>query len=415
MLRVGIQGWGSEGDLRPLLALAGRLRSKGHAAQLVLTTVDGKDYAPACDALDVPLRLVPQQAPITLQQLVRDAKSKNPTKLMNAVLDLTFYPHLESMYQAALTLCRQSDVVVGGSNAWVVKAAALASGVPFVSLHYYPGVVPSRVVPPAIFPNWRLLARPGWALLKLLMDLAFRGPARKFFAQKQLPPIRHAIPDVLFSDRLNLLAASPVLYPPAPDWSDAFRMTGELRMPRSVEPWQPSAALQAFLERGAPVLMTLGSMEHMAPARALALMQQSARLAGVRAIIQTKTGHDEGQDGDLYYLPWVPHEALAPHCALLVHHGGAGTSHAALRAGRPALLLPFIFEQGLWAKQLVRVGAAGPPLSFWRARPKTVARAIEAALASAALRQAAERAAERMASEDGSLTAASAIERVMGA
>ncbi len=58
-MRVGIQGWGSEGDLRPLVALAARLRSEGHWPRLVLTSVEGKDYAQLCRALDVPLRVVP--------------------------------------------------------------------------------------------------------------------------------------------------------------------------------------------------------------------------------------------------------------------------------------------------------------------------------------------------------------------
>jgi sterol 3beta-glucosyltransferase len=404
-MRVGIQGWGSEGDLRPLLALAARLGAEGHAAELVLTPVDGNDYAPSCRALGVPLRCVPESAPMTLQQLVREAKSADPSKLVKAVLELTFYPYLDAMYEAALALCARSDVVIGGSSSWVVKAAALASGVPFVSLHYYPGVVPSRVVPPAIFPNWRWLARPGWALLGLLMDLAFRGPGRKFFAQKGLPPIHHAIPDLLFSDRLNLLAASPSFWPPAPDWSRAFCVSGELVMPRSDE-WQPSAELSAFLHAGdAPVLMSLGSMEHLAPARARELLIASARSAGVRAIIQSKASPSEGREGDLYFLPWAPHDQLAARCSVFVHHGGAGTSHAALRAGLPSLVLPFIFEQGLWAKRLRQLGAAGAAISFWRARPERVAAALRTTLASSPRRAHAQRLSRAMQDEDGAATA----------
>jgi sterol 3beta-glucosyltransferase len=413
-MRVGIQGWGSEGDLRPLLALALHLRRQGHQPHLVLTCVDGKDYAPACQALDIPLELVPKSAPVTLQELVRDAKSADPTKLMNAVLDRTFYPHLEAMYAAALALCARSDVVIGGSSSWVVKAAALATQVPFVSLHYYPGVVPSKIVPPAIFPNFRFLARPGWALLKLMMDLAFRGPARKFFAKKGLPPIRHAIPDVLFADRLNLLAASPSFFPPAPDWSDAFCVSGELRMPHDAEAWQPSPALTNFLHGGdKPVLMSLGSMEHMAPPRARDLLVNAARLSKLRAIIQTKTERTEGQDGDLYFLPWAPHDALARHCRAFVHHGGAGTSHAALRAGLPSIVLPFIFEQALWAKRLKQVGAARESRSFWRAKPEQLAASIRRTLTATATGERAAALARAMAQEDGAAVAIARLERLV--
>ncbi len=413
-MRVGIQGWGSEGDLRPLVALAARLRAEGHAPKLVLTPVDGKDYAPLCRALDVPLTLVPESAPVTLQELVRDAKSSDPTKLMSAVLDRTFYPYLEEMYAAALDLCATADVVVGGSSSWHVKAATVRTGVPFAAVHYYPGVVPSTTTPPAIFPEWGFLARPGWALLRFLMDLAFREPAKKFFAAKGLPPIRHAIPDVLFSDRLNLLAASPAFWPPEPDWSDVHCVSGDFVMPASHEPWSPSNELAEFLSAGArPVLCTLGSMEHMAPERARDLLVAAAREAGVRAIIQTKTAGAEGRDGELYFLPWAPHRALAPLCDAVVHHGGAGTTHSALRAGKPSVVLPFIFEQKLWGKRLARAGAAQSSTSFWTARSSVVAAKVREAIASADLRERAEAIAEAMTREDGVGVATRRLERLV--
>jgi hypothetical protein len=167
-VRVGLQGWGSEGDLRPLIALAARLRQSGHEARVVLTPIDGKDYGPLCESLNVALRVVPEQMGVTLQRLVRDAKSKSPTKLSQAVLDLTFYPYVEAMYAASLDLCASSDVVVGGSSCWQLKAASLHATVPFVALDYLPGIVPSRVVPPAIFPAWRWLARPAWGLMNVM-------------------------------------------------------------------------------------------------------------------------------------------------------------------------------------------------------------------------------------------------------
>lgn len=101
-IRVGLQGWGSEGDLRPLIALAARLRRNGHEVRLVLTPVDGKDYRPLCESLGVPLRVVPERLAITLQQLVAAAESADPTKLITAVLDLTFSPYVEVLWRSAI-------------------------------------------------------------------------------------------------------------------------------------------------------------------------------------------------------------------------------------------------------------------------------------------------------------------------
>jgi UDP:flavonoid glycosyltransferase YjiC (YdhE family) len=410
-MRIGIQGWGSEGDLRPLVALAARLRRGGHAPRLLLTPVDGKDYGPICRALGVPLQVVPEAMAVTVQQLARDATRADPTKFLRAVLDLTFFPYLEAMYAAAVDMCAACDVVVGASASWCVKAATIATGVPFAAIHYYPGVVRSRHAAPPGFPRWRWLNRPAWALLDLLMDMGFRAPAARFFAQKGLPPVRHAIPDALFSDRLNLLAASPAFWPPAPDWGALHQVCGDFVMPEDAEPWDPSAHLRTFLADGPPpALLSLGSMEHMAPARTRDLLVGAARHARVRAIVQTKTSDEEGREGDLYFLPWAPHRRVAPMCSIFVHHGGAGTTHAALRAGRPSVVVPFIFEQKLWARRLREVGAAEPCVPFWKATAEKVGDAIRRAVASESMSRAATALAGAIANEDGTGAAAGCLE-----
>ncbi|MCL2450098.1 MAG: glycosyltransferase [Polyangiaceae bacterium] len=374
--------------------------------------IEGKDYRPLCDSLGVALRVVPEGAAMTLQHLVAEAKSADPTKLMTAVLDATFRPHVEALYEACLELCAASDVTVAGSPCWVMKAASLRTGVPFAALHFIPALVPSKVVPPAIFPPWRWLARPGWALLRAMMDMAFREWPRRFFAEKGLPPIRHAIPDAVFSEHLNLHAASPSFWPPSPDWSDIHCVCGEFFMPREAEAWAPSPALRAFLDEGPePVLLSLGSWEHMLPERARALLGEAARRSKMRAIVQTKMSGDEARDGDVFVLPWAPHRRLVPYCSLVVHHGGAGTTHMALRAGKPAVVLPFILEQRGWARRVEHVGA-GIWRSFWRARPEDVGAMIRHVAASAPLRQRASEMAKAMAAEDGTGAATKRIERL---
>jgi len=289
-----------------------------------------------------------------------------------------------------------------------VKAASLKTGVPFVSVDYIPALVPSREVPPAIFPDWRWLARPAWALLNLMMDMAFCKAPRKFFAEKGLPRIRHAVPDVVFSEHLNLHASSPSFWPPASDWSDIHCACGEFFMPDAAEPWQPSARLQTFLDDGPkPVLFSLGSWEHMAPERVQTLLAESARHAKVRAIIQTKTREEEGRDGDLFFLPWAPHRRLIPSCSAVVHHGGAGTTHMALRAGKPSVVLPFIIEQRAWAKRVAKVGG-GAWMSFWRARPENVSALVHEVMTTAPPTELV----SAMAQEDGTGVAVQRLERL---
>jgi UDP:flavonoid glycosyltransferase YjiC (YdhE family) len=247
----------------------------------------------------------------------------------------------------------------------------------------------------------------------VMFDRAFLEAPRKFFAEKGLAPIHHTIPDVIFSESLNLHAASPSFWPAAPDWSDIHCVCGEFFMPLEAETWEPSPALQAFLRDGSePVLWTMGSWEHMAPDRVRTLLVESVRQAKVRSIVQTKTGEDERREGELYFLPWAPHRHLAPRCSAVVHHGGAGTTHMALRAGKPALVLPFMIEQQMWAARVKGVGA-GDWLSFWKATPQRVGALVRRVVGSAELRDRASEMARAMAEEDGTGVATHRLERLV--
>lgn len=413
-MRVGIQGWGSEGDLRPLVALAVRLKQRGHQPVLVLSPVDGKDYRTPCEQLGIPLKRVPEVSPVSLAELADAEKTGKLSKILGALVRRTFDPYVEEMYAAALELADSTDVLVGHYSCWYTKAASLAKQRPLAMLAYYPGIVPTRHAPPPGLPDWRWLNRPGWLLLQGVLDLVFKKPVAKFFREKGLPPVRHTLEGAMLSDQLNLFAASPSLFPRPPDWSDAHCITGSFWMPEAQEPWSPSPELQRFLEEGpAPVLFSLGSMEHLAVQRARALQLASARAAGVRAIIQTKqSGAAEARAGDVFFLPWAPHHGLIDRCAAVVHHGGAGTTHAVLRAGRPAVVLPFIFEQTMWARQLAKVGAGTSPLSFWKATPEQVGQRIQQALTSEALRRTAAELGRRVAAEDGTAVAIDRLERL---
>lgn len=85
----------------------------------------------------------------------------------------------------------------------------------------------------------------------------------------------------------------------------------------------------------------------------------------------------------------------------MVLNGGAGTIHAALRGGTPAVVVPFIFEQGLWGDLLYRVGSATKPLKFWKATAETLATRIEEAIRSEKMQQCTVDLARVVAREDG--------------
>ena len=401
-MRIGIEGWGSEGDLRPLVALAGTLKKRGHEPDLVFVVVDDKDHAPLCLRYGVTMRVIPEDVVIRVEDIVREASGETPGKILEAVMARAFRPYVDAMYEAGLALCAKSDVVIGTSSAWALKAAALKTGVPYVVVDYMP-VVRSRVVPPTGLANWGPLNGLRWVVLDKMLDMAFLRDPTALFEKVGLPKPKHAA-EVVSSGVLDLHAASPTICPPAPDWPSAHVVCGDFVVAEPDEPWTPSSALAEFLEGAPPVLLSLGSMEHLAPARARDLLVASARAAKVRAIIQTKSDREEeGRDGDLFFAPWIPHRQILPRCAAIVHHGGAGTTHAAARAGLPSVVLPFIMEQRLWGSRLAQLAAGAPPRSFWKAKPDAVAKDIHRALG---MKDSAAKLAASMAGEENGLEVA---------
>jgi sterol 3beta-glucosyltransferase len=167
----------------------------------------------------------------------------------------------------------------------------------------------------------------------------------------------------MLSDRLTLIPVSPCVFPPNPDWPAHVKMTGYWTAP-SPQDWRPPAGLLAFLEAGdAPVAVSLGAMSlsgektRKAAQIALEAIQQS----GIRAVIQ---GWDEVLEGvalpeSIYHAGPLPHTWLFPRVRAVIHHGGFGTTAAALTAGVPAVVIPHIIDQLYWAQRVVELGA-GP-------------------------------------------------------
>ena len=102
-----------------------------------------------------------------------------------------------------------------------------------------------------------------------------------------------------------------------------------------------------------------------------------------------------------YFIGTHPHQKVFEHCAAVVHHGGAGTSHAATRAGCPSIVVPFMDEQLFWAKQLQALGLAGKPLPAKRVTPMTLAKGIRAVLNSVIMTKKAQKAGITMQADQG--------------
>ena len=65
---------------------------------------------------------------------------------------------------------------------------------------------------------------------------------------------------------------------------------------------------------------------------------------------------------DLLYLESAPHDWLLPRCRMIIHHGGAGTTSAGLRAGIPNVVVPFTADQPFWGNRVNAIGVGPKPI-----------------------------------------------------
>jgi UDP:flavonoid glycosyltransferase YjiC (YdhE family) len=108
----------------------------------------------------------------------------------------------------------------------------------------------------------------------------------------------------------------------------------------------------------------------------------------------------------------VPHAWLFPRMAGVVHHGGAGTTAAGLRAGVPSLLIPHAADQPYWARRTKELGVGADPIPRKKLTVERLAEGIRSMVSEPAIRESAAKLGEAIRAENGVATAVAMIERV---
>lgn len=379
-MRIGIQTWGSHGDIRPFMALAAGLQRAGHEVTLVATCVDGELKQDAGASAGFRFQALSSPVIADRQQLERIGtalqKERDAIKQTRIAIEQFLLPVEAELFAAAEQLCADNDLLIGHYFLYPLGAAAARHGRPYVSVALVHGAVPSAFQPPAGVPDLGKFGnRLAWRLARWVLNTRLKKYSDQLRHRHGIAPARDLIDEVWASPYLTLLAISPTICTPQPDWRDCYQVCGALEAPHGAGEDALPAELQAFLAAGpAPVYMTFGSaMSGNDEQRSIALLTDAAQTASTRAVIQAPRWRELGfrPSATAHYLDSAPHSRVFPQCSLIVHHGGAGTTHAALRAGKPSVVVAHTAEQELWGRELQRLGAA---LDVIRHRSATAAR-----------------------------------------
>jgi sterol 3beta-glucosyltransferase len=221
----------------------------------------------------------------------------------------------------------------------------------------------------------------------------------------ELPP-RGALASELTRDGKPvpvLYAFSPHVVPVPPDWPATTVVTGYWFLDRPAT-WQPPRALVDFLEAGPPpVYVGFGSMTAADPAALTRLVIEALRQAGLRGVLAAGWGglQSGALPGHVFALEAAPHDWLFPRMAAVVHHGGAGTTAAGLRAGRPTIICPFFGDQAFWGERVFALGAGPRPMAQKSLTAERLADALRQAVGEPGYGQRAEALGQRLQAERG--------------
>jgi sterol 3beta-glucosyltransferase len=400
---------GSRGDVAPFTGLGHALSQAGHEVTLVTHGC----FEPLVASAGLGLHPLPLDPRAELHSARGRALHRSGTGVGKLVRVVAMARELAGQItDGLLAAARASDVLLlAGSTAPIGHVIAEGLSLPCIDVNLQP-LAPTREFGPPMLGgrSWGALGnRAAGHGVTLAIERVFSASVPEVRARLGLPrgknrgrspgPVLHGF--------------SPQLVPRPRDWRPHLEITGY---------WWPydgaaelPAELRDFLDAGPPpVFVGLGSATVPDPRRLSDVVVRALRRAGLRGVVQRGWGELEAAGDDVLTIGEVPHSSLFPRMAAVVHHCGAGTTGAGLRAGVPAVPVPIQFDEGFWAARLVRAGVAPGVLPLSRLTTDTLASALTRAVREPAFRERARDLGARIRAEDGFAPVREAVNRVAG-
>ncbi|MCY1254394.1 O-mycaminosyltylonolide 6-deoxyallosyltransferase [compost metagenome] len=410
-MRLILITFGTQGDCRPMVALGLGLRAAGHdvlmlgeRAAATLAAEHGLAFAPM--AGDIQQTLAPGGA---LHKLMTEGGNvAEATRAFARIAEDNTEAWMAQLAQAA----RAADgIVFSGLTAYVALSVGEQLGKPVIGAGMFP-ISPTRAFPSALLPPFRM---PGWAnrashhVINFVLWRMFRSATNAARSRLFGASARKA----MWADFPTLYAISPQLVPRPHDWHDDWLVSGAWSMPPQPD-WQPDAPLRDFLAAGeAPLYIGFGSMAGFDRHKVVTALVQA--VDGRRALFYPGWSCIDvaALPSSFHVVGATPHDWLLPRVSAAIHHGGAGTTHAAAAAGVPSIVLPFAGDQFFWAGRLAALGVAPRYVAGHKIDAPRLASMIAFA-EQAATRERAATLGRAMAAERGVDHAVAAIERFCG-
>lgn len=413
---------GTRGDVQPYIALGKGLKLAGFEVR-ILTTPD--------------FQLLAEQQGLKFHQIFdlkveevmqsEDAKvileTKNPLKMLQRLIDFCrpwFHKALDNMLST-----------LDGSSVGILSSVAQFGGyeaceklkVPAVFTFLQP-VLPVKEVASPYFPSMPVIPGQGaynrvthhiaiqtiWQLFRSIVN-----DARVNRLELDKIPLSGSWSIIKKQKLPVLMGYSPYVIPPSANWQENIHVPGYWFLEEPDE-WLPPANLEAFINDGKPpIYIGFGSMADRDAAKNTRIVVDALIRSGERGILATGWGGltNTSLPESIFRIESCPHSWLFPQMKTIVHHGGAGTTAAAFRAGKPQIVVPFFADQPFWGNAAHSLGVGAKPLPIKSVSAETLGEAIKHVADNREMQQNATELGRKIRSEYGVNNAVHIIENVI--
>ncbi len=405
---------GSTGDVVPYILLGKELQSRGHAI-----TISGFSR----------FRELVENAGLHFYAL-----SGSADRLMSCIMQpgssgWLYLPHVEKGLKAVAPQllhdmsesCSDADAMVCGFFGSVYYSIAEKYNIPCVQTHYFP-MDPTRKLPIPVVKNQKMapwMNSASYRLGYLFMSIVEKRYLSSWRRENHLQERKLVtVPDCRVGDhRIPVIyAISPLVLPRPTEWDSRIYMSGYW-FDSETSDWVPPESLQDFLENGeTPVYIGFGSMNSGNMNRLMALTLRAVHAAGLRAVINLGwSGTKLKSTRNVYFADYIPHNWLFPRVRAVIHHGGAGTTAAGLRFGKPALVIPFSGDQYFWGHRVYSLGCGPKPVPRDSLSVQRLTKSLLDLTGKPRYSENARALGEKLRAEDGTRVAADLIEKEIAA
>lgn len=412
-MKIAILTYGSQGDVEPFIALGHRFCRAGHHVRLAAPEA----YQSHFDLRDVEFIPLPGEPAQLVQELV-DQAGMNTIKIVQQMSKFVV-PLAQEVFHQSRTACLNAELII---HSFLLTSTGIGlakeMGIPHISAQLFPVFSSTAEFPAPTFPDLPL----GGSYRRLthyLVSLIFKWASRFLYQRVRmknphLPNLTSWIPGDSGDGQ------SPILYgfsshvvPKPRDWKANAHITGYWLLSNQNEQ-SPAREVVDFMQAGPPpIAITFGSTQSRKLSEIKLKVIEALIRCKQRGIIVAAKPDSRHSSPDVLQVDYVPYNWLFKRSALIIHHGGAGTTAKGLTAGVPNIILPFTSDQPFWGRRVYALGAGPRPIPARNLSTRALTDAINQAITNKKMRKEAELIGERLRKEDGVSQAIKIVENYL--